>query len=1381
MTTLIVIPTQSQTVTILGWDASNTGGGFGSSPWTPATTSSNLTVVGLTRGSSISTSGSPAGSCWGGSGGWGGGQSDASSFYFTLAANSGYRVSLTSTLAGSTRKSTTGPTGCDIYYSVNGGSFTQASGSWTTSSTSNPGTAGSTNLSGITALQNVPAGQVIKFRVYATGATTGNWYLNNGTSGVQCLRLGGTILGSATTTLTGLGYTFGGSSTAQNFTVNGAGLTSSNATVTINGSTNYEVSTTSATSGFGSSATLTASGGSISGGNVWVRLKSGLSAGSYNSETITIGGGGVTGVPIICSGTVAAPAAPNIALNNTGFTQISSDALPNPGATGLILSRFKADITNTNATLNSIAFKTAGSYSTADITSIDLYYGTSSTMPGSPLASTSTIPASGGAITFTSLSKSITNNTSGYFWIVANLDASATVSNTIGVLGTAGTGLVLTFASGTPTGNISDPSLQTITSATAPSIVLNTAGFILNGAFGNQCINTSSSVSSYSVSGNNLITDLVITAPSGFEISTSNSPFVSNSQLNLSPQGGTVSSTNIYMRYIPTTVGTSGALNITHTSTGATSGDVAVSGIGIGTAPSITSGSVGSITSNSAIVSNSILANNCFTILSSGVCYATSTNPTTADSIIDNTSNGTPFNSSLYNLLPNTAYHFRSFVTYNNGGLQTIYGSDIGFNTLKLEPLDFPTLFSCGSTTSSTLPLTWTDASSPQAPDGYLIKWSSVSYASISAPSDGIAEANGANTRNVAQGTQTYTPSGLASATTYYFKIWSYTNNGSNINYKLVGEPQTNCTTQPYQQTSTATWNFTDGTANSSSSAITYLTVSAITQGNNNGSTTLVTSTSASTGYTGSSGTNNAGAAARTGALATGASGSAYMEFSLTPATGYTVALTAISFGNRSTGTGPQSYTLRSSLDSYSSDIATGSLQNNSTWALYSNTGLTTISALSSAITFRIYGYSGSGSVVSGTANWRIDDINITVNVSSPRTITTGNISQLAYCASGAISIPYSTNINFLPGNVFKAQLSNSNGSFASPTQIGLVTAVSSGTISTTIPANASYGSGYRIRVIGTAPAIVGSDNGTDITINTRPIPTFSTFPSAKSCINSDIIYTTQGGQSNYIWTVSGLLNTDYIITAGGTGSSDSTLTLQWLTPGNKTVTVNYSNAAGCTGVSNASVTTAVNIAGTWLGAVSNDWNNPLNWCGGVPTSSTDVTLVSGVAYWPVINADVDCRNLSIPAGDTLSINGSYLLRILGDIAGSGVVLSTGKLYMSGKGSAADISGISVVNIEFDNLYGFNLTGNLSILGISKLTEGSFTGSGSIKYGTSSTLYYNGSASQTSTNIEWPTTTSPKSIIVGICQYINNQLTCFNYCGKCQKFALKWQWKCYLK
>jgi hypothetical protein len=171
-----------------------------------------------------------------------------------------------------------------------------------------------------------------------------------------------------------------------------------------------------------------------------------------------------------------------------------------------------------------------------------------------------------------------------------------------------------------------------------------------------------------------------------------------------------------------------------------------------------------------------------------------------------------------------------------------------------------------------------------------------------------------------------------------------------------------------------AKYDFVSGTA-TVTNLDNKLIVASIAQGNNLGTTTFITNTSASSGYTGASGTYNAGVTARTGALNTAASGSAYFEFTIVPSSGNAISLSGISFASRGTSTGPLAYAIRSSLDGFASNLATGTLTNTSVWNLYNTAALTVNANVGISVTFRIYGYNGTGTVSSNVANWRLDDI----------------------------------------------------------------------------------------------------------------------------------------------------------------------------------------------------------------------------------------------------------------------------------------------------------------------------------------------------------------------------------------------------------------------
>jgi len=78
-----------------------------------------------------------------------------------------------------------------------------------------------------------------------------------------------------------------------------------------------------------------------------------------------------------------------------------------------------------------------------------------------------------------------------------------------------------------------------------------------------------------------------------------------------------------------------------------------------------------------------------------------------------------------------------------------------------------------------------------------------------------------------------------------------------------------------------------------------------------------------------------------------------------------------------------------------------------------------------------------------------------------------------------------------------------------------------------------------------------------NVTVNARPAPTIS--GPAQACTGSTVVYSTQAGMTNYVWTVSA----GGTITSGGT-SADNTASIHWTTTGAQTVSINYTNASSC-------------------------------------------------------------------------------------------------------------------------------------------------------------------------------------------------------------------------
>ena len=115
----------------------------------------------------------------------------------------------------------------------------------------------------------------------------------------------------------------------------------------------------------------------------------------------------------------------------------------------------------------------------------------------------------------------------------------------------------------------------------------------------------------------------------------------------------------------------------------------------------------------------------------------------------------------------------------------------------------------------------------------------------------------------------------------------------------------------------------------------------------------------------------------------------------------------------------------------------------------------------------------------------------VTVNAPVPvASIQTSALSAGSYCAGTSLSVPFTAS-NFTAGNVFTAQLSDASGSFASPVSLGTLAGTGSGSIAALLPTGTAAGSGYRIRVVGSSPATIGSDNGTNLSITPAGVNTW--------------------------------------------------------------------------------------------------------------------------------------------------------------------------------------------------------------------------------------------------------------------------------------------------
>nr|MBK9652412.1 T9SS type A sorting domain-containing protein [Bacteroidota bacterium] len=287
--------------------------------------------------------------------------------------------------------------------------------------------------------------------------------------------------------------------------------------------------------------------------------------------------------------------------------------------------------------------------------------------------------------------------------------------------------------------------------------------------------------------------------------------------------------------------------------------------------------------------------------------------------------------------------------------------------------------------------------------------------------------------------------------------------------------------------------------------------------------------------------------------------------------------------------------------------------------------------------------------------------------------LITGAVST-SLCVGSIISVPYNS-IDVGGGNIFTAQLSNSAGSFANPVTIGTALGNASGSMSCAVPLSTPSGSGYRVRVVSSSPAVIAGDNGTNIVIGSLPVPVIS--GNNAFCAGG---FTTinAGAWSGYLWstgattqTVSANIAGTYIVTVtnsfGCTGTVSKTVTMvaapapsisgvtTICSPGSTVLTANagFSSYSWSTGSTLQSIT--VSSPGTYTVSVANS-----SGC----TASTTKTVVAGNA------APQQPGVISGPAVVCKNSNAPYSIALVPGATSYTWTATSGATVSSGQGTA---------------------------------------------------------------------------------------------------------------
>ena len=247
-------------------------------------------------------------------------------------------------------------------------------------------------------------------------------------------------------------------------------------------------------------------------------------------------------------------------------------------------------------------------------------------------------------------------------------------------------------------------------------------------------------------------------------------------------------------------------------------------------------------------------------------------------------------------------------------------------------------------------------------------------------------------------------------------------------------------------------------------------------------------------------------------------------------------------------------------------------------------------------------------------ADWaQIDNFSLSIPSNS---IITKAISGSPFCACSNLNVPFISVGTFAPGNIYTAQLSDASGSFTTPVTIGTLTTTDSvDSIACTIPCSSITGTGYRIRVVSSDTAIIGTDNGIDISINAPPIATFS-YPGTPFCQD-------EGNQSP-VFTGGGTAGT--FTSAGGISIDALTgiVNLTASTAGGYIVTNTIAASGGCAAVSdtgaitiNALPTVTVNSPVICTGqtdTLTAAGADSYTWSAGATSTGTNTATVTPVA-----------------------------------------------------------------------------------------------------------------------------------------------------------------------
>ena len=242
----------------------------------------------------------------------------------------------------------------------------------------------------------------------------------------------------------------------------------------------------------------------------------------------------------------------------------------------------------------------------------------------------------------------------------------------------------------------------------------------------------------------------------------------------------------------------------------------------------------------------------------------------------------------------------------------------------------------------------------------------------------------------------------------------------------------------------------------------------------------------------------------------------------------------------------------------------------------------------------------------------------------------------------------------------------------------------------------------YRCVVSGTC----GFDTTAAATLTVTPILSITGQPTASvvTCAGTNVGFTvTAVGVTTYQWQLD-----DGTGWANINGANTATISLTSVTAGMNGNKYRCALFGGCgLAISNAGTLT-VEQPGVWTGNASTSWTATGNWgCGQLPTTTTNVTIPSTAVNMPTISANATIGNLTVANGANLSITGTALLSLNGNLENNGTISNIGNgISFAGTTAQTMQAGSYTGKVTINNANGVSLSSNYTLGDVMTMTNG---------------------------------------------------------------------------